>query len=95
MALLNNLKDLFKADVLNKYGWKPQLPDQRDYTYSLGNANVAAFPSKLDLRDTGFMPPVYDQGALGSCVGNAIASNVEFLLKKEKKVDFTPSRLFI
>ena len=41
-------------------------------------------------------PPVYDQGQLGSCTGNAIAGAVQFDREKQKlKPDFVPSRLFI
>ncbi len=41
------------------------------------------------------MPPVYDQGQLGSCTGNAIAGAFEYELIKEAKTPFVPSRLFI
>ena len=49
---------------------------------------------KVDLRP--HCPPVYDQGQLGSCTGNAIAGAVQFDREKQKlKPDFVPSRLFI
>ena len=41
------------------------------------------------------MPPVYNQGNLGSCTGNAIAAALEYDLIKQNLKDFTPSRLFI
>jgi C1A family cysteine protease len=41
------------------------------------------------------MPPVYDQGLLGSCTANAIGGAFEFELLKQKEEDFMPSRLFI
>lgn len=41
------------------------------------------------------MPPVYDQGALGSCTANAIAAAIEYDLMRQKLAVFTPSRLFI
>ena len=41
-------------------------------------------------------PPVYDQGQLGSCTGNAIAGAIQFDREKQSlKPDFVPSRLFI
>ena len=40
-------------------------------------------------------PPIYDQGELGSCTGNAIAGAVQFDLTKQHMQDFIPSRLFI
>jgi C1A family cysteine protease len=55
---------------------------------------MAKLPSKVDLRPN--CPPVYDQGQLGSCTGNAIAGAVQFDREKQKlKPDFVPSRLFI
>lgn len=47
---------------------------------------------KVDLRQQ--MPSPYDQGDLGSCTANGMASQIEFLAKKNG-VDFMPSRLFI
>ena len=41
------------------------------------------------------MPPVYDQGQLGSCTANAIGAAFEFDQVKEGYKDFMPSRLFI
>jgi len=41
------------------------------------------------------MPPVLDQGSLGSCVSNAASLALHFCLKKEKVSDFVPDRLFI
>ena len=74
-----------------KYTWKPDIPDHRDFVYA---APKATLPSKVDLRGS-LMPPVYDQGQLGSCTANAIAGAVEFELRKQKLADFMPSRLFI
>jgi C1A family cysteine protease len=51
-------------------------------------------PATLDLRT--FCPPVYDQGQIGSCTGNAIAAALEFdMMKQTPGAAFTPSRLFI
>ena len=73
------------------YGWKPDLPDQRDFNYAAPHATAVALPPKKALRPG--CPPVYDQGALGSCTANAIAGAIEFIQKKPAR--FTPSRLFI
>jgi C1A family cysteine protease len=75
------------------YGWKPDLPDHRDFLFAAAPAIVAALPAKVDLRPG--CPPVYNQGQLGSCTANAIAAAIEFDLKKESLPEFTPSRLFI
>lgn len=78
------------------YGWVRDLPDHRDLVYSAPVKHLKALPPKVDLSTSRAMPPVYDQGALGSCTGNAIAGAVQFTRRKEaKKPDFVPSRLFI
>lgn len=41
------------------------------------------------------MPPVYDQGQLGSCTGNAIAGALEYEEMIQGQGQVTPSRLFI
>lgn len=77
-------------------GWRPDTPDFRDVTFreslrvKLVNVEL---PSEVDLRSG--MPPVYDQGQLGSCTGNAIAAAIEYARKREQLEDFIPSRLFI
>jgi C1A family cysteine protease len=75
------------------YGWNPDLPDQRDFLYAVPPPTAQALPSSVDLRSG--CPPVYDQGQLGSCTGNAIAGAIEFEQIKQKLPAFTPSRLFI
>lgn len=77
----------------NKYGWKPDLPDHRDYKFS-GTLTIPNLPNKVDLRPN-FNIPIYDQGNLGSCTANAIASLFRYTLLANKKKDFDPSRLFI
>ena len=74
------------------YGWKPDLPDQRDFSYSVSRAAQSA-PTLVDLRPQ--CPPVYDQGQIGSCTANAIAAALEFDMMLEQQTAFTPSRLFI
>ncbi len=48
-----------------KYGWKPDLPDQRDFIFRTVNAAV---PDKIDPRP--HTPAVLDQGQEGSCTGH-------------------------
>ena len=77
-----------------RFGWVPDLPDQRDYLYSAPVVSLKALPTRVDLRKS--CPPVYDQGQLGSCTANAIGGAVQFARRKQKKKpDFPPSRLFI
>jgi C1A family cysteine protease len=72
------------------YGWRPQLPDARDLVYA---PRLASLPPEADLRPS--MPPVYDQGQLGSCTGNAIAGAMEYERDRQGLSDFVPSRLFV
>ena len=75
--------------TIKKYGWTPDLPDQRDFLYAAPTPYQQNLPSSVDLSKK--CPPVYDQGQLGSCTANAIAAAIEFDQKKR----FVPSRLFI
>lgn len=70
------------------YNLKKQLPDPRDIMYATTPEMIAALPTTVDLRDK--MPPVFNQGQLGSCTANAISGAIEFLNES-----YEPSRLFI
>lgn len=82
------------ARKIGRYGWKPDIPDQRDMTFSVPRPIAKNIPPRIDLR--AHCPPVYDQGQIGSCTANAIAGALEFDLKKQKaRRIVAPSRLFI
>jgi C1A family cysteine protease len=77
-----------------RYGWIPDLPDQRDHLYAASARVLGKLPVQVDLRPK--CPPVFDQGTLGSCTANAIAGAYRFdLLKQRGPRSFVPSRLFI
>jgi C1A family cysteine protease len=76
-----------------RYGWTPDLPDNRDHQFAAPLLKLGPLPAKVDLRKQ--CPGVYDQGQIGSCTANAIAAAIEFDRLKQKLPDFTPSRLFI
>src|SRR5471030_3320969 len=79
---------------IQRYGWIPDLPDQRDHLYTAPIVALGQLPTSVDLRK--ICPPVYDQGQLGSCTANAIAGAIQFeQLKQNNENAFTPSRLFI
>jgi C1A family cysteine protease len=78
---------------IGHYGWAPDLPDHRDFTYSAPAQFLMALPTTVDLRPQ--CPPVYDQGQLGSCTGNSIAGSIQFEQMKQNLKSFVPSRLFI
>jgi len=83
--------ELISRNIVS-YGWKPQVPDYRDHRFLVIPKGI---PASVDLRTSGFMPAIYDQGQLGSCVANAVAGAFEYELKKQRLADFIPSRLFI
>lgn len=78
-----------RARKIQKYGWIPDIPDQRDLLYTAPTPFQRGIPPKIDRSNQ--CPPVYDQGQLGSCTANAIAAAIEFAQKNK----FVPSRLFI
>jgi C1A family cysteine protease len=78
---------------IRRYGWIPDVPDQRDHLYAAPPRYLTSLPAKADLRQK--CPPVYDQGNLGSCTANAIGGAIEFDRMKQSLSDFVPSRLFI
>ena len=74
-----------------RYGWRADSPDMRDFLLAV--EPVKSMPSMVSLRKQ--MPPVYDQGQLGSCTANSVGAILEFNELKQKQVAATPSRLFI
>jgi C1A family cysteine protease len=79
-------------DGVRGLGWRPDVPDYRDHE---AVPQFVQLPTEVRLDTTANMPPVYDQGQLGSCTANALAAAVEFDLRRQALTDFTPSRLFI
>lgn len=75
-----------------KYTLQPSPHDSRDIIFKL-DRSITQLPPVFDLSPN--MPPVLDQGSLGSCVSNATSNCLRYLLRKEKKTEFQPSRLFI
>jgi len=80
-----------KQRNIKRYGWTPDLPDNRDKVFEY--MKLGHLPDFVDLRDK--CPPVVDQLELGSCVGNSIASAFRFEQMRQKAPDWQPSRLMI
>jgi C1A family cysteine protease len=80
-----------KTTARRTFGWRPDKPDQRDFLYH--SARVLRLPVSVDLRPQ--MPPVYDQGELGSCTANAVGALVHYERRQQHFNDFIPSRLFL
>ena len=71
------------------HGWKPDLPDHRDFMYGAVHAPVSiTLPQKVSLR--GAIPHVFDQGDEGSCTANSLGSAFMFL-----HPTLVPSRQFV
>jgi C1A family cysteine protease len=82
------------------YGWRPDRPDHRDFLLHehVELPDAASLPARVDLRETGFLDdPIFDQGQLGSCTANAIASALQYVQRATGlwalALHVTPSRL--
>jgi len=78
--------------ITRNYGWRPSLPDVRDWTFESLGKNPT-LPISVDLRKSD--SPVEDQGQLGSCTANALTAAIQFIEKKDKDVYAPLSRLFV
>lgn len=78
----------------HKYGWKKDKKDDRDHKRIFNLGRQLDVITKVDLRPS--MPPVYDQGQLGSCTANSSGAAYQYdqIIQKEA-TNWTPSRLFI
>jgi C1A family cysteine protease len=79
--------------IKSSYGWLPDFPDQRDYSYRALRPVARELPPIIDLRPQ--CSPIEDQGNLGSCTANALAGALEFLENKDGVKFVDTSRLFI
>lgn len=77
--------------VPRKYCLKRDTPDSRDIVIEV-DKGIFDLPKTFDLSHV--MPPVLDQGSLGSCTANATSNALRYLLRKERQEDFLPSRLY-
>jgi C1A family cysteine protease len=94
MSVFTKFINMFKKQkphTRNRYGWVPDLPDQRDLLFFFGPKIV--LPESVDLRSQ--MPSVDDQGNLSSCVSNGVAAVSEFLWMGQPEGHRSSSRLFI
>lgn len=83
-----------KTKARHALGWKPSVKDIRDYRLRFASTDPVAV--EVDLWDTGFMPDIWDQDALGSCVPNGVERAYSFDLEKQGGTDnFIGSRLFV
>ena len=79
--------------TISRYGWTPDLPDQRDFMFGAVRRIPKTLPKKVDLREN--CSPVEDQGNLGSCTANALVGLLEYLEITDKVSFADLSRLFV
>lgn len=73
------------------YGCVRDTFDSRDHTFSLTPPGTP--PARIDLRESGFLPTVFDQGQLGSCVPNASVAAVMYIESRQGREVVMGSRL--
>ncbi|GFP74108.1 C1 family peptidase [Clostridium fungisolvens] len=79
-----------KGKPIRKYNLKEDKVDKRDYYFKNHILSKSVqLPKSIDLREK--MPPIYDQGALGSCTANAGCANKSYFINN--RLQF--SRLFL
>lgn len=84
------------ARKASRYGWIPDSPDPRDvHGGEVDRPTFLSLPKLFSLRPV--MPPVYDQGSLGSCTANAVGAAVQYqqIRQGNPEGQQVPSRLFI
>ncbi len=84
-------------DILKyKFIFKRQCIDVRDKQFHIVYKQLIneQMPNALNLRDV-IKLPILAQGKLGSCTANATSNAILFFLKRSKKKEFQPSRLYI
>lgn len=78
-------------------GWKQDRAGVKDPSFDKLRAvrSLGEIASKSDL--SGLMPPIYDQGGVGSCTGNGVAAILDYARYKTHDCPcwIYPSRLFI
>jgi C1A family cysteine protease len=77
---------------MRRFGWIPDVPDQRDFRFARVRARVKIKDS-VDLRS--LFSGVEDQGDLGSCTAQALVGVLEFLENANKEIFEDKSRLFV
>lgn len=89
----------YTPKIQHKFNLKRDDVIEQDLIHLFSVPRHVQFIQQVDLRSK--MPPVYDQGNLGSCTANAIGAAYQFRYMREfeqqeqKDEPFIPSRLFI
>jgi C1A family cysteine protease len=81
-----------KKTPIRNYGYIPDKKDKRDIQYKLRIPKVT--PASTERRNINAFTFRYDQGGLGSCVGNGVVEAFRRVLQVNNQPDFNLSRLF-
>ncbi len=103
---MNNNSNKYDNNNKHKMGWRPDLPDHRDYTVDrpeieelmtkigITKQNIVnTIPTKVDLRQ--WCSPIENQGDIGSCTSQAAIGLLEYYEKKAFGIYVNGSRLFL
>lgn len=79
---------------IKRYGWRPDVADQRDYQYKATRSQIATLPKEFDLRP--FMSKsIKDQKELGACTGFATGLLHAFAAARQnRKVNSSPLYIY-
>jgi hypothetical protein len=91
---LNRSSDDESGSPKRFYGWRKETSDDEQDIKLINkaffkNPTLINFPPKLELLD---MPPVYEQGQIGSCTANAISNLYRYGKQTCKKKSLSNSR---
>jgi len=78
---------------IRKFGWVEDKYDGKDYEFSVTKALLRKLPPEGSVMS--FCPAIYQQGNIGSCVGNEVAAQVSTGHIIQRLPDPQPSRLMI
>jgi C1A family cysteine protease len=74
---------------MKKFAWIPSLPDKRHIPFV---PKALALPKRIDLRAG--MPPIWNQGSIGSCTAHGVAAAHIYAQRKNVNAkEIMPSRL--
>lgn len=86
------------AEMRQRLGWKPELPDQRDRAFDTSRALRRVrrhIPASVDWREDSLLPVLPVQANLGSCVPHGGTFAYHYQQRQQSLVDYDPSRLFV
>lgn len=91
-TIKNVYRKIFPKKKPYGFGYIPDKKDDRDIIYKVHLPGVS--PPTTNRRNIKQFPYRYDQGNLGSCVGQSVSAAFRHVLHVNRQPDFDPSRLF-